>query len=79
MRFPTEKCTFLQKNAFPAEKCIFLQKNALFGGHVAGNRRNLQEGFRAQESRTLANFHKTGERDIIGPTIIILRHVSDVM
>ena len=64
--FPTEKCNFLPKNAvsyrkmhFPAEKCAFLQKNAVFGGwHMAGNRRKLQEGFRAQESRTLANFHK---------------------
>ena len=26
---------------------------------MAGNRRKLHEGFRAQESRTLANFHKT--------------------
>ena len=43
---------------FPAEKCTFLQKNAVFGGHMARNRRKLQEGFRAQESRTLANFHK---------------------
>ena len=25
---------------------------------MAGNRQKLQEGFRAQESRTLANFHK---------------------
>ena len=25
---------------------------------MAGNRRKLQEGFRAQESRTIANFHK---------------------
>ena len=65
MRFPTEKCNFLPKNAlscrkmhFPAEKCTFLQKNAAFSGHMAGNRRKLQEGFRAQESRTLANFHK---------------------
>ena len=65
---------FLQKNAisyrkmhFPAEKCMFLQKHALScrkmqfsggGGHMAGNRRKLQEGFRAQESRALANFHK---------------------
>ena len=45
---------------FPAEKCTFLQKNAVFGGHMAGNRRKLQEGFRAQESRTLATFHKIG-------------------
>ena len=26
--------------------------------HMAGDRRKLQEGFKAQESRTLANFHK---------------------
>ena len=52
MQFP------YQKMHFPAEKCTFLQKNAVFRGHVAGNRRKLQEGFRAQESRTLANFHK---------------------
>ena len=25
---------------------------------MAGNRRKLQEGFKAQESRTLANFHE---------------------
>ena len=70
--FPAEKCIFPQKNAvsyrkmrFPAEKCIFLLKNAFScrkmrfsGGHMAGNRRKLQKGFRAQESRTLANFHK---------------------
>ena len=32
MHFPTENCTFLQKNAFLAEKCTFLQKNAVSGG-----------------------------------------------
>ena len=59
------KCTFLQKNAlsyskmrFPAERCTFLQKNAGLGGHMAGNHRKSQDGCRAQESRTLANFHK---------------------
>ena len=36
---------------FPAEKCGFV-------GCMGGNRRKLQEGFRAQESRPLANFHK---------------------
>ena len=41
-----------------AEKCLFPQKNAVLGGHIAGNHTKLQEGFRAQESRTLANFHK---------------------
>ena len=65
---------FLQENAFscrkmhfPIEKVraflhrkmrTFLQKNVVFGGHITGNRRKSQEGFRAQESRTLANFHK---------------------
>ena len=45
---------------FPAaEECTFLQKNAVLGGQMAGNRRKLQEGFRAEESRALANFHKT--------------------
>ena len=33
---------------FPAENCTFLQKNVVFGVHMAGNRRKLQEGFRAQ-------------------------------
>ena len=65
--FLKEMCTFLQKNAlscrkmrFPADKCNFLQKNAflLGGGHMAGKRRKLQEGCRAQASRALANFHK---------------------
>ena len=32
MRFPTEKCTFLQKNAFSCRKCTFLHKNAVFEG-----------------------------------------------
>ena len=41
-----------------AEKCTFLQRNAGLGGHIAGNRRKSQEGLRAQESRTPANFHK---------------------
>ena len=30
---------------------------------MAGNRRKSQEGFRAQESRTLANFHKKGNAE----------------
>ena len=65
MGFPVGKCIFLQKDTlsyrkmhFPAEKCTFLHKNAVFGWHSTGNCRKLQEGFRAQESRTLANFHK---------------------
>ena len=41
---------------FPAEACAFLHKNVVL--RVVGNRRKLQEGFKAQESRTLANFHK---------------------
>ena len=43
---------------FPTEKCTFLQKNAVLGGRIAGNRRKSQEGFRDQELITLANFHK---------------------
>ena len=72
MGFPAEIWVFLQTNAFsyrkmhfPAENCAFLWQNAVscrkirfWGGHMAGNRRRWQEGFRAQESRTLANFHK---------------------
>ena len=57
--------SFLQKNAFsyrkcgfPAENADFLQKNADSGGQMAGNRRKSREGFEAQESRALANFHK---------------------
>ena len=53
MHIPAEKCTFpAEKCTFPAEKWIFLQ------GHIAGNRRKLQEGFRAQESWALVYFHK---------------------
>ena len=52
MHFPAERCLFLQKIR------TFLQKNAVFGAHMAGNCRTLQEGFRARESRALANFHK---------------------
>ena len=44
---------FLQKDAscfrkmrFPAWKCTFLQKDAVFRGHMAENRRNLQESFK---------------------------------
>ena len=53
VHFPTEKMHF------PAEKCGFLQKMHFSGGHRAGNCRKLREGFWAQESRTLPNFHKT--------------------
>ena len=63
-----EKWFFLQENAktFSCRKTPFLlQKKALFhrkmrflGGHRAGNCRKSQEGFWAQESRTLPNFHK---------------------
>ena len=52
VHFPAESCNSLQKMHFPAEKCSFR-------GHMAGNRRKAREGFRAQESRTIANFHKT--------------------
>ena len=58
MHFPAEKCIFLQRHALSCRKCTFLQNNAVFGGHVAGNRMKSQEDFRAQESRTLANFRK---------------------
>ena len=34
----------------------------VLGGHVAGSRRKLQEDFRAEKSRTLANFHKEMSR-----------------
>ena len=61
-----QKATSYRKMHFSAEKkCLLLQKNAVFGGHVARNCRKLQEGFRAQESRTLGNFHK---RRSAGPT-----------
>ena len=40
------------------EHALFLQKIAVFRGHLAGDRMKLQEGFRAQESRALAKFHK---------------------
>ena len=62
MHVPTAICLFLQKNAFSCRKMhFFCRKNAVLGGrgHIAGNRRKSQEGFRAQESRArLANFHK---------------------
>ena len=58
MGLPAEKWILVQKNALsyrkmglPAEKWILLQKNAVFG-------RKSQEGFKDQESRTLASFHK---------------------
>ena len=56
MHFPVEKCSFLQKNALSCRKMLFFFGG---GGHTAGNRRKLQEGFRAQESRTLTNLNKT--------------------
>ena len=60
MHFPAEKGFSCRKMRFPEEKkrSTFLLENAAFGGHIAGNLRKSQEGFRAQESRTLANFHK---------------------
>ena len=67
--FPGEKLFFFfqPKNAlscrkmpFPAEKCTFLHRKMRFSGwRMAGNRRKLQEGFRAQESRALPNCRKT--------------------
>ena len=73
MGFPAETCLFLQENAFSSQKNgLFLPKKNAFsckkmrfssGGHAAENRRKSQDGFRAQESRTLEsrldNFHKT--------------------
>ena len=56
--FPTEKYTCLPKNAFSCRKMHFPAEKCGFEGHIRGNRRRLQEGFRAQEARTLANFHK---------------------
>ena len=43
---------------FQGSKMHFRGQMLFFRGHMAGNRRKLQEGFGAQESRTLANFHK---------------------
>ena len=54
MHFPTEKCTFRQKNAFSCrrkKKAHFPAENAFFfagGGHRAGNRRRVS-GFKNQE------------------------------
>ena len=45
---------------FPAEDAL-PAKDAVFEGHTAGNRRKLQEGFRALESRVPAYFHKESE------------------
>ena len=52
---------------FPAPPKYALSRknlNGFRGGYMAGNRRRLQEGFRAQESRTLANFHKIHSRPL---------------
>ena len=53
MCFPAENACSCRKMRFPAEKCGFRG-----AGHRAGNCRKLQELCRAQESRTLTNFHK---------------------
>ena len=60
--FPKERCILLQKDAFsyrkmrfPAEKMPFPSEKC---GFQVAHGRKPQEGFRAQESRTLANFHK---------------------
>ena len=48
----------LNPQEWTAENALSCRKMQFFVGHMAGNRRKLQESFRAQESRTLANFHK---------------------
>ena len=65
MTIPEEVNPFAYKLPFmilnPPRNCRkmhFLRKMWFLGRHMAGNHRKLQEGFRAQESRTLANFHK---------------------
>ena len=57
---PPEQIAYIscRRMHFPGDRCTFLQKHMVFRGGKARNRRKLQEGFRAQESRTLANFHK---------------------
>ena len=62
MHFPTEKFIFLHKNALSCKKNAvscrkmhFPADHAVFWG---AHGRKPQEGFRAQESRTLASFHK---------------------
>ena len=62
MHFLEKNVLSCSKMPFPTEKCTFLQKNAVFGGHVAGNRRKSREALRTQESRALANFRKTIQR-----------------
>ena len=66
MYFPAEKRIFLQKMNFPAEKCGFR-------GGTGRKPQELQEGFRAQESRTLANLHKIflqGKSEILGVGVL---------
>ena len=60
--FPTETCIFLQKHVFSCRNEHCLQRIAAFEGHIARNCRNLQEGFRAQESKALAYFHMRSGR-----------------
>ena len=58
-RKSADKCICLQKNALSYRKMHWPAENIDFGRHMTGNRRTFQESFRAQESRTLANFHKS--------------------
>ena len=44
------KCSYRKKDVLSCRKCIFWR--------IAGNQKKLQEGFRAQESKALADFHK---------------------
>ena len=52
------------KKQFPSQECAFLKKkDMVFQVHVAGSHRQLQDGFRGQESRTLVYRHKTRETE----------------
>ena len=51
---------------FPAEKKHLPAKNAVIRGHIAGICRKWQEGFRAQESRTLAASQLSQDHYIFG-------------
>ena len=58
MHCHTEKCSHAENIFFPAEICAFLQKNlGLWGAH-GRKPQEIAGGLQAQESRTLANFHK---------------------
>ena len=66
MGLPHNKKLFLQTMYFPAERPVFpademhfpAERYAFLLGHIAGNRRMLQEDVRAQDLRTLASFHE---------------------